>query len=387
MTTTVSPECQKAMDKAKIQMLSQPDTTFFTTVLFSLKHVWDERIPTACTNGKWIRYNPDFFMKQSPKQQLGLMLHETFHVVWMHMLRLGDRCPMKWNMATDYVINLLITDRGFELPKGALLDEKFRGMSAEEVYDLIPDPDPNEVEIHFTLGEPGESGDGDPADGQAMPVPEELAREIEDILIKAQLQSKMAGDKPGAIPGEIELYLDRLLKPKLPTAVLLRKYLHDFAKNDYSWRRPNRRYFPQHHLPSLYSEALGHIAVAVDASGSVSDEEFQRFVGEVGGILRQMRPKKISLITFDTRIRQIDEVHNLNELSKITFTGRGGTDIHGVLNWIDTHQPKVTLVFSDGYFRFANDLATPKTPIVWLIHDNADFEAPFGRVMHYDMED
>ena len=54
---------QKALDKAKVALMSKPDSVFFTTVCFSLKHVWDDSIPTAQTNGLEIRYNPEFFMQ------------------------------------------------------------------------------------------------------------------------------------------------------------------------------------------------------------------------------------------------------------------------------------------------------------------------------------
>lgn len=377
-------EARKALDKAKIQLMASPDTTFFTTVCLSLRHIWDWSVPTACTNGQWIRYNPDFFLKCSPKQQVGLLLHETYHVVYQHMTRLGERDLLKWNLATDFVINLPIIERGFELPNGALIDKQYRGMSSEEVYNLLPTPGPEEVEVHFVMGELGDGGDDE---GTMSPEAiEEIKNEIDNILIRAKLQSEIAGDKPGSIPGEIEFYINRLLKPRLPTAAILRRFLYARAKEDFSWQKPNRRFFPKHYLPSLYSESLGHIAVCVDASGSVDDSQFHRMVSEVGGILRQMKPKKISLVTFDTQIRSVDEVTNLKELINVKFTGRGGTAIEPVLEWCNEFQPKVVLIFTDGGFYFRQEDLKPKIPIAWLINDNPNWKAPFGRVVHYESD-
>lgn len=369
----VPKETQEAMDRAKAGLMYASDTVFFTTVLFSLKHQWTEEIPTACTDGKSIMYNPDFFMKCSPEERVGLLLHETFHVVWMHMTRLLGRDPVKWNVATDFVINLLIRDRGFSLPSGALIDEKYRGMSADEVYDLLPQQNPQEVEIHFT--EPGEGSDQDSE--------EAIEAHIQDVLIQAQIQSKKAGDAPGTIPGDIEMYLERLLKPKLPTANLLRKYLYDTNKDDYSWQFPNPRFMPEFYMPSLHSDSLGHIAVFVDASGSVRDDQFLRFVSEVGGIIRSMKPKLVSLITFDTGIREVREIKNMKDLTKASFTGRGGTQIKPVIDWCKQNNPKVALVFTDGHFRFF-DQKPPANPMIWLINDNDHFKAPYGRVLNYE---
>ena len=378
-TTEVPEATRRAMDKAKIALMAAPDTTFFTTVLFSLVHYWDYTIPTACTNGRWIRYNPDFFMKCSPDEQIGLMLHETFHVVLMHMALLidNDLDPVKLNIAADYVINLMIKDRGFKLPKGALLDEQYRDMSTMEVYRLLPDPDPNEVEIHF------EMGDGEPVTGEEK---EALERDIQDVLIRAQIQSKIAGDKPGTIPGEIELYLKKLLKPRLPTAAILRKFFNDMAKNDYTWQRPNRRFFPKHHLPSMYSENLGHVAFFADLSASVTDKQVLRYISEVGGVMKQLRPKRLTLGTFDTSIRQVDEISSMGELAKLSFKGRGGTIIDDVLKWANEHDPVALVVFTDGGFSFPTHIKKPKCPVVWLINDREGWKAPYGRVIHYESD-
>ena len=71
--STITPA--QALNKAKIRLMSTPDSAFFTTVCFSLKHIWDESIPTAATNGKEIRFNPDFFMSLNTDEQVFLLLH------------------------------------------------------------------------------------------------------------------------------------------------------------------------------------------------------------------------------------------------------------------------------------------------------------------------
>ena len=49
----------------------------------------------------------------------------------------SGRDPKRWNMACDYAINPLLIDAGLNLPEGVLLDNRFRGMSAERIYNLI----------------------------------------------------------------------------------------------------------------------------------------------------------------------------------------------------------------------------------------------------------
>ena len=365
---------QTALDKAKIALMSAPDTIFFTTVLFSLRQVWDDTIPTACTNGLEIRFNPEFFCSLSKDEQLFLLLHEVGHVIFSHMVRRGSRDPGLWNYAGDYVINGMLIGRGFKMPDMGLHADRFANMSTEQVYDLLKQEQPPINPALLDL----EEGGGDATGGAGGT---DLKDQLDDILVRAALQSRMGGDKPGTIPGTVQIYLDELLNPKLPWTTILRKYFTSLAKNDYSWRKPNRRFFPKYHLPSLYSETLDEITIAVDTSGSVSDEEFRRFVSEVRGILKNLRPKAITLIQFDTRIKAIDTVRDINDLLRLKFTGRGGTNVDDVIEYAETKQPNLLLVFSDGEF---NHVASRmKTPVLWVIHGNEQFTAPYGKTIHY----
>ena len=369
---------QKALNKAKIRLMMKKDSAFFTTLCFNMKHLWDETISTACTDGLTIRYSIAFFMGLTPPQQLFLLLHEVLHVAFQHVERRGNRDPRKWNIAADYVINYILVQRGFKMPEGGLYDPQYEGMSTEEVYNLLPeDQDLPELPMD-DVG----SGDGDsqPTEAEAKATKEK----IDDLLVRASLQSQMGGDAPGTVPGEIQFYIDTLLAPKLPWFQILRKFMTKAIKQGYTWRRPNRRYFPQYYLPSRNSKALCNIVVAIDTSCSVSDAEFHRFASEVYAILKQHKPTSLKLIQFDTHIKSITDISKPKDLMATEFTGRGGTDIQPVIDWAAQNKPTVLLVFSDGWFyqRYAN----PKVPIVWLINDNERFVGKVGKVIHYDSQ-
>ena len=365
-----------ALNKAKIALMGRPDSAFFTTLAFSLIHEFSDKVPTAATNGKRIQYNPEFFMSLSHDERVFLILHEAMHCAYLHMERKGDRDHRKFNIAADHVINLQLIERGFAMPKDGLADPQYKELSTEEVYNLLPTTPPGQ-------GMGGFGEDLQAPDDTSAEAAEALANDIQDILVRASIQSKMANDKPGTIPGEIQIFLDRLLNPKLPWNRILQKYLQAFAKNDYSFRTPNRRFFPQFHLPRLYDENLMNITVAVDTSGSVSDHEFNRFVTETHSILRMMKPEKITVIQFDTEIKSVSEVRNVRELMSIQFTGRGGTLINPVLEWANKNKPQLLLVFTDGYFRFYDQ--ETKVNTLWLIHENPKFVAPFGKTIHYEI--
>jgi len=362
-------EENKALSKAKIQLMARPDSVFFTTLCFSLNHRFTDEVSTAATDGRNVMYNPTYFMGLTVEQRVFILLHETLHCAYLHMLRLAGKVHRKWNIATDHVINLQLIERGFHCHPNWLQDSKYAGMSADEVYKLLPEEDKSDFEMD--LQEPG--GDVSP----------ELEEEITDIVVRASIQSKMSGDKPGTIPGDIEIFLNKLLKPKLPWYRILQKYMQNLAKSDYTFKVPNRRFFPKYHMPTLIGESLIDVVFALDISASVSDSDFLRFVSEIHSVLRMMKPAKMTLVQFDTKIQSVDEIHNVNELIKIKFSGRGGTDIRPVANWANENKPKLMMIFTDGEFRFGH--AQSNVDTIWLIHQNPGFTAPWGKIIHYEI--
>ena len=215
-------DLQHALDKAKIALMGRNDSMFFTTILFSLKFSWDNTIPTACTNGLYLKVNPDFFMEQSPEQRIGLLLHESLHPALMHPIRCGSRDHKRYNIAGDHVINLMLLARGFKLPKNGYADPQYTGMSTEQVYDLLPeDSGEYDCDIDLDTSEPTE----------------ELEKQIEEIIIRAAVQARMQGCDE-SIPQDIQVFLDGLLKPKLPWNRILQKYIQNLTKSDFSFRKP-----------------------------------------------------------------------------------------------------------------------------------------------------
>ena len=364
-------DVQKELDKMKIALMDDPECVFYTSVFFSLNPVWTHEYPSAATDGVNVYFNPTYFAQESPGQRKCLAIHETEHVAFLHPVRLGDRDPIKANIAMDYVINAGLKDRGFELYTGALYDPQYRGMCWEEVYDLLPDTSP----AGFTpdVIEGARTGDD--------PKNTELEEHINDILVRAAMQVQAAGADPGQIPGHIRVYLDQLLHPKLPWYRLLDRHCTRLSKTDYSFRKPNRRFFPDMILPSMNTPGMGHVGAAMDMSGSVTDRESTIIVTEIYSILRRIKPKEISLVQFDTDIKSIDSVTSIADLKKVTFHGRGGTNIAPVIDWAIKARPDVLIIFTDGHFNRYN--IDPKLPVIWVIYDNPSWTAPYGRVIHF----
>jgi predicted metal-dependent peptidase len=113
------------------------DHPFFGTLLFRLKGRETYSVETMATDGVSLFYNPGFVDTLTTPELVGTLAHEVLHPGLQHHTRRGNRSLRRWNEACDYAINPLVVDAGLALPKGVLLENRFRGMSAERIYNLL----------------------------------------------------------------------------------------------------------------------------------------------------------------------------------------------------------------------------------------------------------
>ena len=368
-------ELTRAFSKAKIGIMSQHNSVFISTILFSLKHSWSDEVPTAGTDGIRLLINAPWFMGLTPKARIGLLAHEAWHPAFDHINRRldADLDAERWNIAGDHVINNMLKSAGYELPPGGLCDPQYKDMSTKAIYDLLPET---------PEGGGGYDCDIMPGEGEGDEAKAANAQAVQDIVVKAAMQAKMSGEGIGNMPGEIQMAMQELLNPKLPWQTILQNFYSGFAKDDYSFKKRNRR-FSNVILPGLYSEALDEIACAVDSSGSVRDSDFAAFITEMHTMKETLNPKKFTVIDFDTQINNAYELSEGQSVRDITFSGRGGTRLQPVFDYYKDKKPTVLIVFSDlGCHAIQDD---PGYPVIWIIINNPRAKTHFGREIHYDL--
>lgn len=116
---------------------------FFAELAYKLKIIYTRHpeIPTAAVDGTHLFINPDFFAPLTEKQIVFILCHEVLHCALLHFSRMEGRDPRKWNVAGDYEINLMLADDGIisrseiENELKGLIDGKYKGMNAEQIYD------------------------------------------------------------------------------------------------------------------------------------------------------------------------------------------------------------------------------------------------------------
>ena len=369
-------ELEDKLRYAKIQLMTK--SVFLSTICLRLRHRISEDIPTAATNGVTILYNPEFIKSLDTAELTGLMAHEVWHIAFQHLTRRNERDPKIWNIAGDYVINLMLKEAGFQLPREGLYDTQFKDMTTEQVYSEIFDEAqngfPDFKQDILANNEGNDEGDPQLSD-------KDLQDKLTSIVVQAQTQSMMAGKQAGEIPGEISRLIDDLINPKLNWKQLLDRYVSDRIKNDYSWKRPNRRFMPEHYLPSMYSETIGNVTVAIDTSGSVSDNELQAMLSEIQSIRDLYKPKELKIIDCDYDIHNVYTIDEHTDILSLNFTGGGGTSFHPVFEYCEDYPPSVLIYFTDLY---ASQIEEPvRYDVLWICNSSHD-PAPIGDTIYID---
>jgi len=406
---------------------------FVAAVMSKIKRevVVDPRIPTAATNGAWVKYNPNFTAKCSDPELFGLVLHESLHVILMHMWRRGQRHPGLWNYANDAIINLYIRSRGYELPKGGVdVNWVTEEMSSEAVYkrmkDELPEPpkkpeppagdgdgDGEDDDNKSDGGSGGGDDDGDDGDdgaddgggdnsgsgsgggadgsgGDEGPEDDGIPKggwdnsgdllDADDEASKADLEATIiTAAQMAKTCGQGSSLIDRILgdigKPSVNWEDVCREMLTSSARTDFSFSRPNRRYVWQNiFMPSLLSEAVGALLIGFDVSGSMSQEEANQVAAEITAIGADLNPEFIEVVYCDTRITKVERFEQGDDVV-LNVVGGGGTEFGPVFDYLEASEEQYAgiIYFTDMCARTSH-LARPDIPVIW-----ADTSGCYGK--------
>ena len=362
--------------------------------------------PTAATNGRDFMYNTEFVKKLSVKKLEFLFAHEICHAIFDHFGRLGSRIPQLANIAQDYAVNQILVDEriGDKITEVKICyDPKYRGLAWEEIYDELYEK-AEKIPMEQLLAQLGDlldehikeeegvgAGNKDSdKEGKGKPsLSKEEAEQIRQEIKNAMIQSAAAAGA-GKVPAGIQRMIKNITEPKMDWRQLVQQEIQSIVRNDYSFQRVNRKSMHSGAiLPGMKEATTIDVAISIDMSGSIGDEDATAFLSEIKGIMDQYEDFRINLWCFDTDIynwKQIthDEAHELEEYEP---QGGGGTDFE--VNWTFMEengiQPKKFIMFTDGY-PCGGWGDEDYCDTIFIVKGNTSAEAPFGQTVIYEKE-
>ena len=372
---------EQRLEKAVFVLMSEQYLMPLCAVMMLGKRAIDAKLSTACTNGVDEKYGRQFVNACSDMALRGCLLHELGHkmyrhlTTWSHLWKIN---PHKANVAADYVVNLWVReliDHGVKAsmdwpaPAMCLYDIKYKGMSVQQVFALLPDDGGDGMDDH----------DWESAQGMTDDEVQELAEQIDSALRQGEMAAKKAGDGTG-------LDLGQLLTPKVDWRAALREFISaTCAGSDYAtWSRPNRRYIGAGmYMPSGVSQQVEELVVGVDTSGSIDGAALREFLSEVAGICDQVKPRTLRLIYWDHEVQR-EELYSTDTLSTLasstTPRGGGGTDAACVADYLREKniKPQAVVMLTDGW---VYSWGRWDVPVLWCVIGSKQVP-PVGRVVY-----
>ncbi len=376
------------VDKVNLSLMEEKDN-FYGYFLFQISRdiKFDISSPTAINfkGAKYVIYfNPIIFLNLNMKQMESTIKHEILHIVSMHLVRAKEvkdkYSKLAINMAMDIVVNKYLNNL---VPYATTLEQVNLNYSLNlEPYETF-EYYVEKIQIELDLQEEDEHGKEHDSnkneDIETQYSPEkthdiwEDSNDIDEKMLKEFTEKFIDSSQKGEIPDYLEGIISSLKNSRgeLPWNLYLKKLMGTVESNKKKTiTRRNRR---QPNRLDLRGELRGHkaeIAVALDISGSISDEEFKQAIKEVLNIVKNYN-HEITIIECDNEIRRAYKVKSINDI-KDRINIRGGTKFAPVFEYANNKKINLLVYFTDGKGEDSLKVIPRGYKILWVISGSGD---------------
>ena len=388
----------KLIDKVNLSLMEEKDN-FYGYFLFQMGREirFDISTPTGINfkGAKYVIYfNPIIFLQLNIKQMESTIKHEIHHVLSMHLIRAkelkGKFSTLAINLAMDIVVNqylnnlppYAITLKGLNLKYELNLEPyntfEYYAENIQNVLNVLEEDDEGEEDDSW--GEDTDSG-FDPEKTHDLWDENES---IDEKMLKDFTEKFISNAEKGTIPLYLEGMISALRKSKgeLPWNLYLKRLMGTVESNKKKTiTRRNRR---QPNRLDLRGELRNHkaeIAVAIDISGSISDEEFKQAIKEVLAIVKNYN-HEITIIECDKEVKRAYKAKNINDIKERCSSG-GGTRFTPVFEYANSKNINLLVYFTDGKGEDKLQVKPRGYKVLWVISGRGDklsLKEPYGVV-------
>jgi len=357
--------------RAKIQIQQRNSFFAYLSLFLKFKEAKKDELPEYAGMGVNERgecyfskkFIEEITINDDTKELEGVIIHEILHLSLMHLQRLGERDTFNWNLATDIVVNSLLTKNNFKLPEGCLIPDNYKNnitlfkktkdeqviedcnkKTAEEIY--------SEIKIKNNKKQfcEGQFDAHLKCEGMSAKEKKKLQKEMENRIYEALNVARMKGDTPEGI----ELLLGKLHIEQINWRVLLQRYIQNSLPYDYSWKKHSKKSIATRiYMPDILKEKID-IVIGVDVSGSIGQKELTDFLSEIIGIAKAFQDRiDMRLILHEVDVIEDFEIKNGNigKINNLKIKGRGGTAHDKLFDYIQEkiRDCKCCICLTDGY--------------------------------------
>lgn len=373
-------------------------------------------IPTGATDGKYLYCHPDIMkphsmIKGSFDLLRSLVGHETLHNAMNHVGRRGARDHELWGQAADYAINGILHEMGFAIGENWCYDPAYKGMSAEEIYEMLAQQKQQEqgwkrgpsrpskkdgagetgghvvIDIHMP---PGGKGAGKE---EQRKIADNWKQWVNEAAVAEAIRRQQEGQNlnKGYLPAGLEELIREIRTPKTDVVEIVSTFVTKALTDRLNWSRPNRRLLPGTYWPTRWNDIID-IVFIMDTSGSVSNKQAGYALGIFQDILTNLPVGRVRYMEVDAAVAK--DIYVGKEgfpEPEISITGRGGTSFIPPFTVLqedeDGFVPNIGIYVTDGCGSFPPD--PPDFPVLWVYnHKSARIpQPPWGEFVAFDDND
>lgn len=355
---------------------------FYAEIITRMKRIISHDLPApagVCIKDHIeLHINPELFNEYTIDERAAILKHECEHILRNHIVRSKELAPDVYkkhentsetivaslkhkviNIAADCAVNSGLAD----LPKNAVLAEMFDLESHETVewyLEKLKDNDKMKELTQYDGHDIWSESEGDK---------EIIKEKIKQTINKAAERTRAAGK----MSHQDELAVSQLNQSTVNWREQLRRFVASTITTsiESSKKKRNRRYgvmFPG----SVKVEDL-HIGVAIDTSGSISNEQLIQFMSEIERI------SKYATITVVEADSEIKNSYIYDSKKKYKVKGRGGTAYKPAFDFFSKMKHIDGVIYFGDMDCFDTEvLQKPKYPVLWAIVGNQNKPANFG---------
>ena len=331
------------------------------------------------TGKRRIEYNPELLKDSTTEEIAQGLKNEVTRILLKHPYQRVPQSPNRSALTT--ASDVTISEHCYR-DKNLKDAEHYNfetGLSYEEYYKklyyICPDfeamnneENEGQGKIHLSP----DVGDDKIWDYEAAADASEMWDEDEEMSDKVNLQIQKAQktNQWGSVSGTFQETITASMKIPMD----YRRILSQFRSSIISQRRkltrmkPNRRY--GFAFMGSQFEPKTHLLVAVDDSGSISNEDLQHFFSIINRFF-SYGVEFIQVIAFDTEIKQ--EIALKKARKSIKVLGRGGTDFQCAIDYYESHpEYQGMIIFTDGYADVPRIRKNKQT--LWILTGKAEYD-------------
>ena len=359
----LSREAQRRLQAARLWIAA--NRPYYSKAVFSCPVIPAAAPARVGIDERWRIYaNSEFLESLTVERAAVELIHVLNHALRDHAQRARNASvdamtAPAWNAAADCEINDdlceddLIEDDDWLFPETLGMDEF---MPAEHYYRHLLD---NGVPVQVNI----ECGSGCHSHhvNHELDADSEGLSDFDRTLLRRTVASAITDHQKahgaGSVPEGLARWAQQTLHPKVNwrqqfASALRSSVHHKTGTADYTWQRPSRRQQPQDPvLRPAMTRPVPSIAVVVDTSGSMGDDELDQALTEISAIIATVVPgDSVRVLSVDTDIHTDQHIYNTNQ---IHLEGAGGTNMATGIAVAAENKPDAIVVITDGFTPWA----------------------------------